>query len=153
MRYINKVSQQSFSNLLQASPELSSFVDKISQLEKINQILASKLEPELFANCQVANLRDGTLILTTTSPAWNHKLRFCSVDLLSALRSEPQWAGLKSIEVRVDYLPQTPNDTTTSSKNPVVISEQAAAALRGAAKSVSNSKLSKALEGLAARDT
>ncbi len=86
-------------------PALAAFRDKLTQLQQLNTLVASHIDPAMAANCQVANLRDGCLILTTTSPVWHHKLRFASSDLLSALRAHRQWAGLKSIEIRVDYLP------------------------------------------------
>ena len=95
----------SFTNLLQTAPNLYKLLDKLEQLNLLNSFVVAHLEPSLAAQCRVANLRDGILILSTTSPAWKHKLRFATLDLLSALRAHPKWSSLKAIEVRIDYLP------------------------------------------------
>ena len=130
-------------------PDLRKFVAKVDQLKQIHQLISTKLEPSLADHCQVANLRDGTLILATTSPAWNHKLRFSAMDLLSALRADPRWSGLKAIEVRVDYLPQLENTSATKSKKRVSLSTNNAEYLRQAADNISCEKLSNALKKLA----
>lgn len=141
--------QHTLASLVHTNPQFSDFVHKLEQLSQINHVIANKLAPELHAHCQVANLRDGILILSTTSPTWNHKLRFGSADLLSALRREPRWAGLKGIEIRVDYLPQKDNNTTPSSKKPKSISKKAAGVIAETAQNINNQKLAAALIKLA----
>lgn len=144
---------QSFTSLIHNSPDLCKFVAKVGQLDEINQIIASKLDPSLSDNCRVANLRDGTLILATTSPAWNHKLRFSSLDLLSALRLDPRWRGLKSIEIRVDYLPPIDTASNTNPHKPRPLSQFSANLLQQAAASISNPQLAAALRRLGGRTT
>ncbi len=139
---------QSFTNLLHQTAELRSFVTKIEQLEQINQIVTSKLDPSLSEHCQVANLRDGILILATTSPAWNHKLRFSSLDLLSSLRSDPRWSGLKSIEIRVDYLPPLDKNDLHRPRTSRHISAASAAVINQTAENITCNKLSDALKRL-----
>lgn len=98
----------SFTSLLQSAPNLNKLLAKLAQLEQLNRFIAKYFEatePNLGKQCRVANLREGILILSTTGPAWKHKLRFATSDLLSALRANPQWSSLKSIEVRIDYIP------------------------------------------------
>lgn len=138
----------SFAGLLQSNSDLRNFVAKVEHLEQINQIIASKLEPSLANNCRVANLRDGTLILATTSPAWNHKLRFSSLDLLTALRADPRWSGLKSIEIRVDYLPNTQSASPPEPRKRIPISKASVEIIKDAAKNISNHKLATALDRL-----
>lgn len=140
---------QSFTSLLEGNYELQKVVSKVHHLEELNTLLASKLDPSFVNHCRVANLRDGILILATTSPAWNHKLRFSSLDLLSQLRAEPRWSGLKSIEIRVDYLPNM------ESASPQVVSRRAPLSKANAklfeqlGENVSNPKLAAALKRLA----
>lgn len=136
-------------DLLQTVPDLRKFVSKLDQLKQINNFVSSKLEPILARNCRVANLRDGSLILSTTSPAWNHKLRFIALDLLSALRSNPAWSGLKSIEVRVDYLPINEHNTTTNLKKPSLPSVHNAKLMQEIANNITCKKLSESLNKLA----
>lgn len=140
---------QSFTNLLQTTPELHKLVAKLDHLEQMNHVIASKLDPDLANHCRVANLRDGMLILATTSPAWNHKLRFSTLDLLSALRSDPRWSGLKSIDIRVDYMSQDKTASPTKSKRSKVLSAQSAEVIQQLANGVGNKKLSDSLNRLA----
>lgn len=84
--------------ILKNSTVLRAMLSKTEQLAKLNQAVKQYLEPSLAANCQVANLTQGRLILATTSAAWKHCLRFILPDLLSELRKEPEWCSLIAIE-------------------------------------------------------
>lgn len=141
--------KRSLADLLQISPTLSALTSRVRDLEKINQIILQKLEPEVAQNCQVANLRNGILYLATTSPAWHHQLRFLTSDLLSQLRTEPDWMGLKSIEIQVQQ-PSTPYvPLEQQPSKPQRLSKENAELLSEAAASLSNDKLSDALLKLA----
>ncbi len=140
---------KTLSNLFNSAPSLSTFATKLADLEQISQLVAANLEPSLRSQCRVANLRDGTLILSTTSPAWNHKLRFVALDLLSILRSQPAWRGLKAIEVRVDYLPCYGHDTTTNLQQPLSISAYNAKLIEETANNVTCKMLANSLQRLA----
>lgn len=136
-------------NLFQNTPELCQFVDKLTQLEQINHIVSAQLEPTLASQCCVANIRDGSLILSTKSPAWNHKLRFASIELLSKLRSYPAWSGLKSIEVRIDYLPTTTTPINNKPNKSLCISKANAELLQATAQNISCKNLANSLQRLA----
>jgi hypothetical protein len=88
-------------DVLDKSKDLSKFIKQINHLSKINQAVKEHLTPDLASHCRVANLRDGVLILRTSSSIWGHQLRFQEMALLSALRTMPEWCGLKSIQSRV----------------------------------------------------
>ncbi len=91
----------SLTDILIQSPVFSEMASKVEQLSKLNYIVHQKLAPDLAKHCRVANLRDGILILTTTSPTYGHLLRFSEVDLLTELRADPRWCHLKSIKTHV----------------------------------------------------
>lgn len=97
----NKHPKLFLADVVAKSPDLARFVKQIQQLSQLNQALKQHLDPELAPHCQVANLRNGILILTTHSSIWGHQLRFQEMALLSALRNTPDWCGLKSIQFRV----------------------------------------------------
>jgi|GEM_PF-1210721 hypothetical protein len=102
MKYI---SIHSINALLQNSPTITNIRNKLQQLQQLNKIVAKLLPPTTSYHCSVANLRDGILILTTTSPVWNHQINFLKMDLLDKLRiSDPAWAGISSILVKTNYL-------------------------------------------------
>ena len=142
---------KNLSRLFKTTPELTKFIDKLGALEQISRFIATHLDPALSAQCRVANLRDGVLILSTTSPAWNHKLRFVTLDLLSVLRAQPAWCGLKSIEVRVDYLPTHEHNTITNLKKSPPISAYNAKLIEETANGISCTKLAESLQRLAGR--
>lgn len=109
----------SINSLLQNSPIIAQLYNKLNQLEQLNKFITRFLPPILAKNCCVSNLRDGVLILTTTSPVWNHQINFLKVDLLTQLRrASPEWAGLSSILVKTDYLAEclTTNEHNNSKK-------------------------------------
>lgn len=142
---------KNLSKLFTTTPDLNKFIDKLRALEQLSRFVATHLEPSLSAQCRVANLRDGVLILSTTSPAWNHKLRFVTLDLLSVLRAQSAWCGLKSIEVRVDYLPTYEYNTITNLNKSLSISAYNAKLIEETANGISCTKLAEALQRLASR--
>ncbi len=93
--------KHSMVEILTISPILSQIVNKVEQLAKLNRIVHQKCDPELRKHCKVANYRDGILILTTHSSAVGHLLRFEKSELLTTLRSLPEWCHLKSIKIHV----------------------------------------------------
>lgn len=96
---------RSINYLLQNSPTIAKLYNKLQQLEQLNTIVANFLPPKIAKQCTVSNLRDGILILTTTSPIWNHQINFLKMDLLDKLRrSDPIWISIKSISVKTAYL-------------------------------------------------
>ncbi len=97
----------SINTLLQNSPTILNIQDKLQQLQQLHNTVTNLLPPIIAKYCSVANLRDGVLILTTTSPVWNHQINFLKMDLLDKLRnSNAAWAGIASISVKTDYLPE-----------------------------------------------
>lgn len=96
-----KPQENSMAEILRTSSILSQIVTKVEQLAKLNRIVHEKCDPELRKHCRVANYRDGILILTTPSSAAGHLLRFSKGELLTALRSVPEWCHLKSIKIHV----------------------------------------------------
>lgn len=108
---------RSFNNLLQNSPTISKLYYKLQQIQQLNNVLTNLLPPLAAQNCCVSNLRDGMLILTTTSPVWNHQINFLKTDLINKLRnSSPDFAGITAIKVKTSYLIEELNNY----KNPAL---------------------------------
>ena len=95
----------SINALLQNSQTIIKIRNKLQKLQQLNKIVTKLLPPQISCHCSVANLRDGILILTTTSPVWNHQINFLKMDLLDKLRaSDTAWAGITSISIKTSYL-------------------------------------------------
>ncbi|MGB1581493.1 MAG: DciA family protein [Nevskiales bacterium] len=74
-------------------------LNKASQLTRLQSRLRDWLPAPLREHVQLANLRDGRLILTADSNAWASKCRYLSPDLLQRLQAAG-WP-CQRIEVKV----------------------------------------------------
>ncbi|MDX1497063.1 MAG: DUF721 domain-containing protein [Salinisphaeraceae bacterium] len=74
-------------------------LDKASQLQRLQSRLQEWLPAPLHEHVQLANIREGRLILTADSNAWASKLRYLSPDLLQRLQAAG-WP-CQRIEVKV----------------------------------------------------
>lgn len=136
-------------DILSRSSALGKIVYKVDQLAKLNRTLLNKLDPELARHCRLANCREGIIILTTTSPATGHLLRFKELELLSALRADPDFCHLKSIKIQV-----RPADSayTPSQTLPLpMLSVMGASTVRATAEEVESPSLRQALLRLSKR--
>ena len=59
-----------------SSSSLGKLVEKVTELQSINQHLQNILSPPLQNNCWVANLRADCLVIATSSANWLTYLRF-----------------------------------------------------------------------------
>jgi len=147
------------------SPILSELLKKVEQLSKLNRLVLEKLDPQLARHCRVLSCNEGILVLSTSTPAWGHTLRFNEIDILSTLRNYPEWCGLKSIRIRVTphegfdseassaLIPRTTSSSSSSlsSSSRFALSNAAADLLNITASQVEADRLKKALSKLATR--
>ena len=71
-----------------------------SLLMQLQHLLSGFLDPSLANRFQVANVRNGKLVLVTPAAAWATLLRMQSQQLIAALR-EAGYKDIDSIEVRI----------------------------------------------------
>lgn len=69
-------------------------------LNRLDQILASLLDPGLAPHCQVAEFRDHCLILVCSNAAFATRIRMISQQLLESF-AEEGITGIERIEVRI----------------------------------------------------
>lgn len=150
MGYQQNLLKKSFKDILLGSPLLKTVLQKADEVNKLNQAVLKNLSSELIPYCRVTHINDGVLILTTPSPTWGHQLRFTTHSLLSSLRSEPQWCGLKSIKIHV-----RPNDEKLPVILPAlpipVLSKTGAKHIQAIAKQIGHPGLQEALLRLSSR--
>ena len=82
------------------SDSLQALFTHSQHLERLNRRVCGCIPAPLNQHCQVANLRDNTLILHADSSAWALKLRYNSRALLQQLRQQG-FRELGAIEVKV----------------------------------------------------
>lgn len=80
-------------------------INHVYELQAINQLLHTLIEPTLAEHCQVANMRDNSLILQTDSSVWAMKLRYQFPDILQKLRE----SGLRRLNKIECYIQPNEN--------------------------------------------
>ncbi len=80
---------------------LGRLIQTAQRLSTLNETLQTLLDTELKSRCQVSHYDQGILYVVAESSAWATRLRFCHTTLLSRLRQDPAWCGIKSLQVRV----------------------------------------------------
>jgi hypothetical protein len=86
---------------------LGKLLKRGSLLMQLQHLLSGVLDPSLAKRFQVANVRDGKLVLVTPAAAWATLLRMQSHELVGALR-EAGYRDIESIEVRIAPLVEQP---------------------------------------------
>ena len=69
-------------------------------LNRLDQKLASILDPTLSSDCQVADFRNHCLILVCSNAAFATRLRMISQQLLDSFRDEGEF-GIERMEIRI----------------------------------------------------
>lgn len=93
--------------LKKSDSRLSQLVSQAQAIEALQQLFTAILDTELIPYCRVGCYESGVLTLFTPNAAFATRLRFHIPTLMSQLRAIPTWAGLCSIQVKVQKNWQT----------------------------------------------
>ena len=105
---------QDLSRLLHQSGTLPAFAEKAELLNQLNNYVKQSLNGPVVEQLKVANLRQGVLVIETTSAAWAARINFQKTKLLQQLKEETL-PMLTAIEVKVNpRLAITPSKATTN---------------------------------------
>lgn len=126
--------------------QLGNIVAKVKLHHSLQSLLKKYVDPELANNLQVANYRQGCLVIQFTNAALATRFRYQIPQLLKQLRLEKQLPGLASINCLVRPKSFEPEPK----KNKLTLSKSGAAALKEAAGYIDDPDLAKALEKLGA---
>ena len=118
-------------------------------LTDIDEIIKKHLPAPLNAQCTVANLQEGRLVLAARTPAWAARLRYQAPMLLKYLTIN------KSIRIQSIIVKVVPDAAAgpfrATGSHPPRMSAENATMIRQTARAMSDSVLSAALERLATR--
>lgn len=84
-----------------AETTLGKLIEKANSLAALDQAFAMMLEGDLASQCYVSHYENGRLLLLVENASLATKLRYKVPEILSKLRSFPTWAGLGSIQIKV----------------------------------------------------
>jgi len=117
----------------------------IESLRRLQQVLQEHIEPALMQHCRIANCKNGSLTLATSTAAWASRLRYTVPEILDSLRDKPASLPIKSIRVIVTPEQSTRNEQP--SQEPCM-SLATAEVLQQIADSIDDSELSASIKRL-----
>ncbi len=131
-----------------SSDELENLITRALEISHLNIKFHSILDKTLKNHCDIANFRDGNLVLLTDSPAWISRLRYQIPSLLKQLQQLSEFKGITQIKLRIQpkYVERKKRQLH---REP--ISSIAASCLTTLADSVQDFELKTALQQLASR--
>jgi hypothetical protein len=140
----DKTTQQILAGEMQT--QLASILAKARQLRVLTQQLRALLPAEIAANCQVANIQQGCLVISASSAAWLTQLRFLHYTLLRQFQTHAALANYTTIRWLVQPIatPSTPRITNTLS-----MSSDSASSLTAIAQTIQHTGLRHAMQRLA----
>jgi hypothetical protein len=94
--------------LKQSDSLVAKLITRAQALNHLQKSFVTVLDNELIPYCRIGCYDLGVLTLLTPNAAWATRLRYASSDMLSKLRSIPQWAGISSIQVKIQKPDPTP---------------------------------------------
>lgn len=93
---------------------LDNYVQIAQQLSALNALLKTVLPVTVRNHCQIANYRDGCLIIQATNAAWATQLRYLIPDIQVKLQAIPQFKDVQTIRYFV-----APATAITVANNPI----------------------------------
>lgn len=92
---------QTVQDICRSKNKVGHLVKSAEAMLSFNSKLENWLDSELVSHCLISHIEEGIVYLVTDSSAWGTRLRFTTPHLLSKMRSDVQWSGIKSIKIRV----------------------------------------------------
>ena len=139
---------QTFQEIFQKTSKFNAMTQKLHEILELNQWIQDHIDVSCISMCQVANLRQGVIVLTTQIASYAHHLRFATMPLLKQIRQVPKWRHLTQIQIRVqpgtEFLPRQMAKSTL----PIVPSKCSAHLIANTALHIHNATLKAALKNL-----
>lgn len=93
--------------LKNSDTQLGKLIAQARAIEELNHTFSTILDSDLIPHCRVGCYHSGLLTLFVESAAYATLIRYQVPTLLSQLRSHKQWAGLCTIQIKIQtFRPQ-----------------------------------------------
>ena len=92
---------QTLQDICHGKNQVGRLIQTAEAMAEFNRQLKNWLDPELVSHCLISHIENGIINLVTDSSAWGTRLRFITPDLLSKIRAQAKWSGIKSIKIRI----------------------------------------------------
>lgn len=103
------MAKKTFKHLIaRQTGKLEQVLERVESLRRLNERVMLCVDPDLQAHCQVANFRQGCLVMVVDSAVWATRLRYSFPELLNRLRFEARLFEVSSLQcvVRKVSMPQ-----------------------------------------------
>lgn len=101
--HMTLLSSKQITHYLEANDrDLQFILSKVNQLQKLNQKIASYLNPALAKHCYVAQIREKKLILIVSNGSYATQLRFETADLLVKFKQDETLKHIQELECKVN---------------------------------------------------
>ena len=118
------------------------------RLQRASQVLHAHLNAPLAQHCQVANIKDGVVVVHADSPAWAAKLRFHVAGMLGQFNKVQSFGTVRAIRIKVSPLSEVRSPVLAER---LTLSEHAAVMIKSAADATPHPELKEVLLRLAQR--
>jgi len=136
----------SLSKLLKGHSDLTDVLARAKFLTALADRVAKILPPDIKAHCQLANVRDKTVVMVCDDAAWSSRLRYYRDDILRHLQEEHQLA-MTELKIKVTTKPAVASVLPAAAP----ISDKTSQHLKQIAKHQRDPELAAALKRLANR--
>jgi len=113
--------------------QLGKLIAKVRDIEALHHTLQKILDPTLAPHCHIGHYQSGILTIFSENAAWATQLRYQVPEIITKLRSFPEWAGLCSIQIKVQTEGYQKITEPAPASPPPTLSEHSASQLQALA--------------------
>jgi len=88
-------------DILAGNQKFQKIVNQAQQLNQLNQLFKSLIGNALSQHCNLAKIDNKHLIVIADNASWATKLRYTFPEILKTLKTQPEFAQVKTIKVLI----------------------------------------------------
>lgn len=111
--------------LTNSETPLGKLIAQANAIDHLNQTFQKILDPTLIPHCRIGTYENGILLLIAESAAYATRLRYHTPIILSTLRNFSQWAGIRSIQIKIRTPTPGKSPSTTLNNSATTLSDDA----------------------------
>jgi hypothetical protein len=108
--------------LTNSETPLGKLIAQANAIDHLNQTFQEMLDPTLIPHCRIGTYENGILLLIAESAAYATRLRYHIPIILSTLRNFSQWAGIRSIQIKIKSATPERSKETVLNNPPTTLS-------------------------------
>ena len=130
--------------------DLQTLLNKIKEIDRLNQKILDYLDPAIAPYCQIANITSHTLILVVANGSIATQLQYQHKDLLQRIKKDPSFAKIQHIQCKVRSYKQTSSRLTQTLPRKInLLSKETAQFIEESAQSLQDEALRHIMEKIA----